>query len=697
VKGARRRPPPGVSAPAALAVLLVVAVHVHAAEETDGVLEYLYVAANAGEASGGHVALRFGPHVYHFQHEEPGTLQLQRDDARTFDYAYRVLGNRTITASRVAVSGETYARLKQAFNERYVRENRELATRDALRRDRQLLDALAAAREQGAAGPTLDVVGAGLFEMPSRGSAAEPCENGLAVGEPDGGAVARLSGHVPALLALQARVVREYGPNFIASRRQSVVRELAELRYFPNPAACTAEAPAHYAFADRHADLVLQRLALDVLTTAPPLAEGAAIVVPANLVVLDPPAQEVLRRAAHQQEDRLARLLAGRRPDWGGAALIGMARLAALDAAQRCGRLVVLDVAPSAHERTVSAPDLNAAVLEDARAELWEVWQRTRSMGTVEEERLAALELAVSRWHAAEHALATGTLPPAIPDASLPQRPAAVVVPDVALADGALARARERAREEERRYDTWLQKRHGYHLVTRNCVSEIFRTVDAALAAHQGESGLGTRDLGGRIDPDGPLHFVPLVSARVVNATWPVTDVREFPSYRRQRLRAMRTQEGRLRTWLREFNTFTSTVYRWSDDPEFFVFFTDDAILPRPLLGAVNLLAGLGQGVLGVAMAPGDRGRMLRAGLMGALFSLPELTFVNVRKGTLAYVRRGTVIGLGSAEDNEKDDARDDTEQEAEDDDDLARRVVTAPAAADINSGFVEVGLREYN
>jgi hypothetical protein len=52
----------------------------------------------------------------------------------------------------------------------------------------------------------------------------------------------------------------------------------------------------------------------------------------------------------------------------------------------------------------------------------------------------------------------------------------------------------------------------------------------------------------------------------------------------------------------------------------------------------VNLGWGLGQGVAGLFTAPFDGGRRLQGGLHGALFSLPELVFVNVRKGTFAGV-----------------------------------------------------------
>ena len=40
----------------------------------------------------------------------------------------------------------------------------------------------------------------------------------------------------------------------------------------------------------------------------------------------------------------------------------------------------------------------------------------------------------------------------------------------------------------------------------------------------------------------------------------------------------------------------------------------------------------------GLLQAPTDGGRALRAGLEGALGSLPELAFVNLRKGSYDYV-----------------------------------------------------------
>ena len=72
-------------------------------------------------------------------------------------------------------------------------------------------------------------------------------------------------------------------------------------------------------------------------------------------------------------------------------------------------------------------------------------------------------------------------------------------------------------------------------------------------------------------------------------------------------------------------------------------FFTDDAVLPRPLLGSLNLLAASGATVAGVAALPFDRGALLGAALRGAVFSVPELAFVNIRNGSISALPHGWV------------------------------------------------------
>jgi hypothetical protein len=95
-----------------------------------------------------------------------------------------------------------------------------------------------------------------------------------------------------------------------------------------------------------------------------------------------------------------------------------------------------------------------------------------------------------------------------------------------------------------------------------------------------------------------------------------------------------------LLVYLRESNTVTSTLYRRNPDDSAFLFFTDDAGPVRPLLGAANLVTGLGFSAVGLFLVGVDGGDTLRAGLRGMLFSLPELVFFNIRKGSIPFAPR---------------------------------------------------------
>lgn len=67
-----------------------------------------------------------------------------------------------------------------------------------------------------------------------------------------------------------------------------------------------------------------------------------------------------------------------------------------------------------------------------------------------------------------------------------------------------------------------------------------------------------------------------------------------------------------------------------------FLFFSDDQFMLRPLIGTMNLAYGAGASLVGAFSAPLDEGELAMAGLKGMLFSLPELAFWNIRKGTFS-------------------------------------------------------------
>jgi hypothetical protein len=211
----------------------------------------------------------------------------------------------------------------------------------------------------------------------------------------------------------------------------------------------------------------------------------------------------------------------------------------------------------------------------------------------------------------------------------LPQRSGRVASlprPEFA-SDGAahwLARARARLADAERS----RARRGAYDLVTRNCVTELFREIELALA------GVAPSRLARRPDATAPLAFVPFLAERAVRAHWQTGEHRTLLSYRRATVAAQSAAPGGWRAALRESNTLTSALYEPHAGDSIFVFFTDDAVLARPLLGALNLTTGLVGSIAGLFQLPFDGGLMVARGLRGSAASVPELFFGNVRKGT---------------------------------------------------------------
>jgi len=568
------------------------------------VFEYVHVEANEGAASGGHVAVRLGDVAYHFQHEPPGVLRLHRDDWPQFRYAYGVLQNRTMHASRVALTDADYDRLRREFAERWVSEEKVFAERDVLRDDRQLLELLLARRRGDDAG-VLRVRGAGFF-FPETGASPSP-----------------------AALAVRARILAAYGADTIARRAATIRSELERLApaafeppALDDPVAAYPGFP--YAFSSRYRDLVTGLVALRALDRALPVRADARRS-PAG-TDLDPAELRALASWSDRLTDELVRLVQSPRPDWAFAFLVGLARLEALEASLGTGRLVLLDAFPPDSEVVPRSyvrrhRDAVRDLRGEADGDLARARARMRAAEALDEAAFADLEAAGNRRLELDAALAEDRDLRVASRALVPSRDAPwadLPVPDVGADDLAAARA------AEAHFAEWLERRYGYDLVTRNCVSEIFRTVEASGAVREPSTD--------------PLRFIPFESARAVNATWNVVERTTLPSYRHARVDEMYEHEPGLLVRLREANVFTSRVYRWTGDDSVFVFFTDDALALRPAFGAVNLAAGLGAVAAGIPLLPFDRGHVLWAGARGAIFSIPELAFVSLRKGSFDHV-----------------------------------------------------------
>jgi hypothetical protein len=593
-----------------------------------GVLEYLYVEPNVDGSTGGHAAVRFGDQVYDFQNAELGTLRLRRTPYEFFRYVYSVLETRTMHVARIEISDDTHEALRSRFNDRYLIQNKHFAIQQALRNDRELLRSMIERQTPGTEsdlrdGPDgLDLRGAGFFQ-------------GVNADAP--------VGESPAVRALRTRLEKRHGEAFLSQRIRELERAVAALEpptsgSAPAPVSKDEHPASGYHFSDRYVDLCLKLLALRAVSEALPLREDAGRTSAEDAFVLTASERHTLRRFAADLESGLADLVTSKRPDWGFALLVGMARLQAIHGSLRSGRLVLLDAFP-AESLVISESDARRAdpfliELRDWARKDFSV-SRRHFFGTAEphERDFSRLEEAGNRYLEVQRGLSEGRAIRLHPDRLLPSRVASGLDLPLPELDPAVAkRAASAAAESARVHAGRMRDVFGYQLFTHNCVSEIFATIDAELGREESK-----RRLGGYVRSTGSLNFVPRLSFRAVLKAYRTAEVGKVSSYRRSRLEEMYAAGNDLRVYLRESNTLSSTIYRRNDRDSFFLFFTDDALPLRPLYGALNVVAGAGQMAFGLLRAPVDRGRTLWSGLKGVAFSLPELAFVNLRKGTLEY------------------------------------------------------------
>ncbi len=595
-------------------------------------IDFVYADANEGGASGGHSAIRFGDQVFHFEYAPP-VVRMRRDHFDGLRYRYTALDNRSLLLHRVPVTQDTYQLLFDEFTRRYFDQARDLRTHAALVADRRLLEVLQAHRRgQPAASPVV-VEGAGYFVDGGRPGVAPTDTRG----EPA----------APALAHLRERVAQTHGARFVTDAMDRVVQALRALD------------PGAPGFAERYQDGLTALRALEVLRDARPLRVDAYAGGGSAGPALDSRETEAVATLSEALEAGLVRLIQSTRPDWGFPLLVGMARLAALDESRRLGRWMLLDVFPAdavviSAEQLARRPAMTRELLDEARGDFVvaraRLATRTHDGEGFPESAYAAVEAAGNRMLEVSGAL-EGRRPMRMPfGLGVPSRGAPfpdLVVP--AVEGDALAAALAAATARETAHEAELRRRYGYNVVTRNCVTEIFRTIDAAFSA-AAPAGADVREesvrrLGGHVDA--PLNFIPAAAAVSVRESYAVSETIELPSYRLAALARMYRRENPVRVYLRESNTVTSTLYQRNPDDSAFLFFTDDAIAARPILGAVNLVTGLGVSAVGLFMVGVDGGDTLRAGLRGMLFSLPELIFFNIRKGSIPYAPRPKATASG--------------------------------------------------
>ncbi|MCQ8181887.1 hypothetical protein NP603_12280 [Methylomonas sp. SURF-1] len=590
--------------------------------------DFLYIEANEGNASGGHAALRFGDRVYHFQHVEPGLLRLYRDDFAAFRFAYADQQNRTLHGHRIEVADAYYQALQETFDSRLAQQNRELSVLRELQEDADLSRDLYDSEQV----PQLRLRALGYFLEEYR---AAPIP---AAGE---------GGDSPELATLRTMALQKYGADFLAQKRRTLWQELSTLAPDDSAQASASVPPAgSLTFAQHYKNRLLNLAALDLLLAGKSPRADALLTLSGAHYRLSEAQQTALRRYRDQTRADLLRLLNSERPDWGYPLLVGMARLHALQQSLAGGYLTVLDRRAADADPYAPAVDLPAA-LQYSRQLLGAANAQLAAAQALDERGYATIEHganAVFALERAEREQQAAALPrfSNTPDKSAPAdwpRPPLPAATAEAYRTGAAARLAD--------YRQQLFERYAYHLVQRNCVTEIFRLLNATAAAQASATvdasdlaTLSEQALGAYLDSEFP-HPIPFAAFDRVGERYRTVASYQLPAYRDRQIRERYRTAPDWWVDLQESNSLTSSLYRWQGSDAAFVFFTQDAVWPRPLQGGFNLAAAALETGFGLLSWPWDAGQHVAKGIKGWAVSLPELMFFNIRKGSFPQLLPG--------------------------------------------------------
>lgn len=542
-------------------------------------VHYLYINANEDLATGGHVALKVGRHVYHYQFQD-GQLRLFKDKWAHFQFSYRGLQNRSLNAYPLELSADVSQKISDAFSREWliqlfldkrlnaIRQNAEFAQRDKV-----------------------VVAGAGGFsQQPLTGKLLSAWRH---VGK-DLTSQRSLSDQEAHLNALSPKVLRASEDNFREGR-------------LPFPST-----PFFQEWSQARTNL----FALQWLNRPTQIKSALFLDPQLPELTLTPEERHKLQADLSQLEQRLIRLASEQPPNWGEVFLLGIARWQIGQLSLIHNRWLLLD-GLSETTRRYQASDRAQAAMPDITANAWQNWQKQRRLWQASDQwdelRWHEMENALARWHDIQHANRHET-PIRIRENKHPLRLVGEV--ENTAQQRLNAKSREAFVQAKSEAEAIADKRVSYHLIERNCVTELFEVLFQA-------SGL----------PRFKVNPVPFLSAQQVAEHWPTQVSVSLDSYRQLAKQAKAEQGANLAEQFQEQLTLSSSFYQPADEDSSFLVFTDDLALSRPVAGAANILWGVGASAWGLVNLPLDQGETLTRGAKGVFWSLPELLFFNIRKG----------------------------------------------------------------
>jgi hypothetical protein len=584
----------------------------------------IYIESNTGGASGGHLAIEAQGDIFHFQQFDDGYFRLVRQSWNDFRHIYNDLENRPIHIARTHCQESEVKAINRHFTRALLFQERNFANLDSLSRLEKLLKGAA---EQGSI--ELEIKGLGYF-----------CEQGCK--------------RSPEMARLRDLVESEFGSLFISRQIQRLNQRISALSKRLTEQDEIAPAPIQMPSETRPiaraitvADLLEETLGLlnafEILQQEKGLKRERLM---EDGIPLEPAFIEILRRFSERLGHSILGLLKSPRQDKASDLLIQMARFVSVEKSIASGRLLILDPFP------LSAPSVPYGIwrhdIEDieklyavlrarihaAKRLLIEKGRQRGEMDMLDYNKLEnlmamALELDMAlKEHKAIRLLDGDVLPERSRRCRLPIEQKGI--------EGPCSKALSSLEATSAEYSRTLAAIYGYDLIEKNCVTELIRQIMLALQDEENIQGSG---LHAALPPPGQAGFIPFVFFSYWIDHMPDSEVVHLPAYRIRRLRQLYASQGQgqLSLYLQECNTVTATIYRHHPVDTSFLLFTDDIVLLRPVYGGVNLAYSALNMAVGLLELPFDRASRFKQGFWGIIYSLPELIFSNIRKGSFVW------------------------------------------------------------
>ncbi|MDF1583461.1 MAG: hypothetical protein RQ733_07505 [Methyloprofundus sp.] len=577
------------------------------------VVNYLYINAGEGTASGGHTALRFDQETYHFQHFPGGIIRLVKQASSDFDFQYRYLENRTLYQAGIELDSESYKQLRDHFNLRFLQQKQQ----DNLLKEIQLNLSLLESKTTDF-NALLTIRGAGLFAPKTNLSKAARFNN----------------------QEINAQIKHRLGSTFLQQKTSQLEQLLVKIKPQPWPESALRLSKntfisVPYSFAQQYIDTVSQLLFLQILENNTGLDESSYFSPEDQLFTLTEVEIEKLRQLQANLIDSLFSLLNSTRPDCGNATLILYARIISLAYSINSGHWVLLDTyADSSPSITYAQVAIYKAAFQAQQQEalslISAIKQQLFRQPAITEKDYSHFERLSNYYYERERGLNKQHEIRTAGEQRLPSKSAplsAYLLPKLNAQE--IATAKTRLINYQANLTQQIQTLYPYDLFTHNCVTEIFAAIQNAevdAEALVGLLNLINKDL---------VAFIPYLSFAHIAEQH---SQQVSGSFREQQLEKMYAEENNLRVYLREFNTLSARDYKFNELDAPFLFFTHEQVWSRPLFGAFNLMAAASIAVYGSFTWPFDAGANLKKGAMGLLMSLPELAFFNIRKGSYKHL-----------------------------------------------------------